>query len=295
MKNKILLLLLVITAFASSRLQAQKKEPYIPVLADSIYWWEVGRYEFGELCLEHYHSIEKQIYNDTVYHKFMEGWHVEDTTERRVYRLSSSPETGTRSLMYDYSLNEGDSVWMYSYTSAYYWFYVDSISYMDTYAGNRKVWYLHYNDGAYREYPIWVEGIGSLAGFWRFNMEPRLDLWGWGILNCWYADDELIYKSDFAEQWGCELQYLDIDDKSKPDITLYPNPVTDISFIEIENTECKEYTITFYTILGKKIYSENTNSNIYQINASVFSNGIYFYVISDNNQIVYNEKFIVNH
>lgn len=307
--------------------------------------------------------------------------------------------------MYDFSLNEGDSIWHTNYTGGHFWFYVDSIRYINTYAGPRKAWYLHFDQG-WVERPVWVEGIGSLAGFWRYNMEPSLYWWGWGILNCWYANDELIYKSNVAEKYGCEmeidpdppiLEVIDItpdtvslDDPiqilvvaydmtnltitatlSSPDgteysytgftfeedygvyytqvndfhnqtgnwylsklvledeqnniteenyssesspgkfyvkepddineiinksqITVFPNPVSNISILEFENKEHKEFSIEIYNVYSKKIYSGNTNSELFQIHASGLNNGMYFYVISSGNKIIYTNKFIVKH
>lgn len=62
---------------------------------------------------------------------------------------------------------------------------------------------------------------------------------------------------------------------------------------EFENPECKEYTLTIYNILGKEIYKEQTDSDVFQIHASKIHNGIYIYVISAENKILYSDKFIV--
>lgn len=294
-KQKFLFLLLFFIA-TTGVLKAQEKDPYIPVFidTDTVLWWEVDVTESKDTLLAPC-TVSEYMYNDTLYYYNGGTWFLEDTINRTIFMLSSEPEISTsKTIMYDFSLKEGDSTFLRNYMGVFYWWYVDSIRYVDTYAGKRKAWYFHYDDDeVYPEHPIWVEGIGSLAGFRRNSKQPRLDWWGWGILNCWYTNELLVYKSDFAEQWGCALEYLDIFEENIPNIKLYPNPVTDISFIEFDNPECKYYDITFYNILGNKIFSETTNSQIYKLNASSFGTGVYFYVISKDDKLIYSEKFIV--
>ncbi|MDD4747972.1 MAG: T9SS type A sorting domain-containing protein [Salinivirgaceae bacterium] len=197
--------------------------------------------------------------------------------------------------MYDFSLEEGDSIWLQGYYTASYWYYVDSIRTFETLVGPRKIWYLHYNEDEYKESPIWVEGIGSLAGLYRYSMQPRLDWWGWGILNCWYSGEKLIYKSDFAEQYGCRLELIDIEQVETFNIKLFPNPANNSVCFEFENGYCKNTKIEIFNYLGEKIFQTEICDNNYQLNTASFSNGMYVYVITENEKIRFANKFIVKH
>lgn len=76
-----------------------------------------------------------------------------------------------------------------------------------------------------------------------------------------------------------------------------PNPVKNYSTIEYYMPESAQVAIQIRNILGETVYNEVVNSargtNRYQLDATDFSSGVYFYQFNYNNQIV-TKKFIVN-
>jgi len=183
----------------SSLFSQTKAQNYIPILTDTASWSQGFVYEFG-VGYQQYGIDETRNINDTIFYRVMFSWFYEDTVTKRVYN-SDRPfgNTDNDHLMYDFSLEEGESFLIEGWSGGTQTCYVDSIRNTHTVSGVRKAWYLHYGDSKL----VWVEGIGSLAGFKQNNMEPGLYNWGNALLTCFYQGDELIYKHEFAEIYGC--------------------------------------------------------------------------------------------
>lgn len=75
------------------------------------------------------------------------------------------------------------------------------------------------------------------------------------------------------------------------DLTIYPNPASDIVFIEIPEDINDNARICVYDIQGKLMSSDNINSNIMEINVKEFSQGLYKIVVTG--AITYMGTFIV--
>lgn len=75
---------------------------------------------------------------------------------------------------------------------------------------------------------------------------------------------------------------------------LYPNPVTDVSVIEISCEKLLDLKIDIFDLYGKLVISSSHWSNEgFKINKDLFNNGVYIYQISSNSVILNIEKFVV--
>ena len=75
-----------------------------------------------------------------------------------------------------------------------------------------------------------------------------------------------------------DSEYVDIKtiDNNTPDITLYPNPAKDQTFVNIGNTNAKNITCTIYDLTGRKIKTFIIeDSGIYPININGMKTGTY--------------------
>ncbi len=210
MKNKNLILLLLIIAVASSALKAQEKEDYIPLLDTNKMWIEAMRMEFGDFLIYEYTINDTTMYHDTLFYELYlnesSSAHYlrEDTIEKKVYyrQFFHYPEE----LLYDFSMEVGDSITFHGYTD-YYWLL--QTKQIETFFGkDRLVYYLQGTWTTDRPYVIWIEGVGSLAGILKSNANPSLSYMGATELNCYHYNNELLYHSDFASTYGC---YFEID------------------------------------------------------------------------------------
>ena len=239
-KNILFIAMILLTCSLTSNSQnniTRYDSTYIPLLADTSVWYIAERAEFGELGVDEYYTSGIDVYNDTIYRRILPtGMSLrEDTITRKIYwrrGLLTNEE-----LYYDFTMETGDSIKGLSYGGSYIWFIVDSINYINTIVGSRKAWF--FRDELDHTYPIWIEGIGSLGGINRNLIEPSL-FWMFGELNCCYYNEELVYQSELASQYGCSFEYMNtIEILKDSGVQIFPNPVTNISQLEFELNFCR--------------------------------------------------------
>jgi hypothetical protein len=82
----------------------------------------------------------------------------------------------------------------------------------------------------------------------------------------------------------------------KTQFSISPNPASENFTIKNEDFAVKEMFLNVYDILGNQIIKDNKiDSNSKNINISDFANGLYFIIITDNNNaILYSNKIIKN-
>ncbi len=176
----------------------KKKNAYIPLLETNKVWVNVYEmYKGGDHHFEHYEITDTLNYNDSLLHKIVYNettYLREDTVERKVYYRHSLDKT--EYLIYDFSMEVGNSINGIFGNDCV--LYLDSIKDIEYLGKERKTYYFHSNTGTQ---PVWVEGIGSLAGI----LEPLKTPSSPGLfeLNCCYSDNEQFYKSEMAIAYGC--------------------------------------------------------------------------------------------
>ena len=78
-------------------------------------------------------------------------------------------------------------------------------------------------------------------------------------------------------------EYLsDISSKERV-LTLYPNPASDMVFVEIPDDVADNSRISIYDMMGKLVLSRNIGGNIMKVDVKAFSSGIYKVVITGIN------------
>ena len=77
-------------------------------------------------------------------------------------------------------------------------------------------------------------------------------------------------------------------------LNIYPNPASNICTFEFTNKSNSLYQLFIYNTLGQIVLKKTVNSSIATIDLSELSNGIYIVQISDNNQIITEQKLIKN-
>ncbi|MEP0265205.1 T9SS type A sorting domain-containing protein [Dokdonia sp.] len=154
---------------------------------------------------------------------------------------------------------------------------------------NRKVitFDVFNNTNFSNSYVQWIEGLGDtgdlISPIVVFCDTPS-------FLNCFNNGNELFIFAENEED--CD-SLLSISEIQKTTATLTPNPITDQSIVTINNPQ-NNTTIAFYNLLGQLISQEELTSNTTVINRSDFpSNGIYFYQIQQQGQVLETQKFIV--
>jgi hypothetical protein len=88
-------------------------------------------------------------------------------------------------------------------------------------------------------------------------------------------------KSVYANKLVSE--YVDNASTKERTLSLYPNPASDMIFVEIPDEVFENSQICIYNILGTKLFSENVDRSVIQIDVSAFPSGLYKVVITGLN------------
>lgn len=78
------------------------------------------------------------------------------------------------------------------------------------------------------------------------------------------------------------------------DLEMFPNPVSDKLNIQIDNDSFEPETISFMTLNGETVFSDNLVSKNYSIDVKDWAEGMYF-VLVNGKDLQYTKKFIVQH
>ena len=203
-----------------------------------------------------------------------------EDTNRRVWLKDSVEED--EFLMYDFMINEGDSIQVGYGESVY--LYVDSINSVTVNGTLRpKYWMSCKVMPDYRE--TWIEGVGSNKGIvWSGS---ALLVGGWTWLLCMSEDGELIYMNPYFN--SCYLISTDIIEENSALIQVYPNPAKNKLKIEnVKNIKIESISIIDFT--GKKIKQFEPKKT--HLDISGITSGIYFLKISYEKGEI-NKKIII--
>lgn len=225
----------------------------------------------------------KKLYSST--EEIPTNWNLwcfmREDPEKRVWLRMNSQED--ESLMYDFSIENGDSV-LIGYGEPIY-LYVDSISEITVNQTQRqKFWLSCKIMPEYSE--TWIEGIGSSKGICWSGSAFLVGGWYW--LLCMSEDGELIYINPNYE--SCYL-ITEIPDVDKPLIQIYPNPARNIVVIE-NKKNINILSISITTITGQIINQFDPEKT--QLNISEIASGTYFLRISHKKGEVV-KKIIIEH
>ncbi len=183
-------------------------------------------------------------------------------------------------ILYDYNLIPGDTfqdVWL-----SWMNFLVDSIRTKDFFGTQRRVWYFHVLPPvlSHKIYFL-VEGLGLSSGLlepWIGNDQFYFD----PILVCVQDSSGLLYADSnscsFSE--GCDTLIIipiSVEKEVLHHVSIYPNPGNDKINIVTETKEISR--VTFYSLTGKRIIVIEDCGRDCEIDAHLFSPGIYFYKI----------------
>jgi len=150
-----------------------------------------------------------------------------------------------------------------------------------------------YNDG------IYVDSINFYLADYRFaddNDDYIIDEWTQVSLSELFIVDSLTFTLTSSDNgaWGMNTPaYFCIDnimsshvnvnnvDNNISDVTIYPNPVTDI--LNIRNTDDSQIIIS--DLSGKVLYNKQSYNNIESIDFSNFNTGIYIVTVKTNDKV----------
>ncbi|HBS86406.1 MAG TPA: hypothetical protein DEA97_07605 [Bacteroidales bacterium] len=268
-------------------------QTYFPTLGNSNEWYVLHSFEGSYTTINYTEGLysngefEYKVYKNN---GMIFGYTREDSINNKVYfKYTLNPDhlayDTTDVLINDFSMNVGDSM-LYKLKTYELWLYVDSIKTALILEGERKIFYLHTQpDGIYGVYyPVWIEGVGSLAGFEYPQSTP--DDFGASQVNCFFRNDIHVYQSEMSFSYGtCDIE-LSNNENSKNEylISTYPNPCIDIINIDINGI--KNPRLNIYNLCHQKIMSKELFIGRNQLNLEGLDSGAYFFEISNEHLLV---------
>ncbi len=151
---------------------------------------------------------------------------------------------------------------------------------------DRKV--IELGDTGWPGYNIkWIEGIGSDKGFDSFG--ETVDITCDTKLVCFNDNGVITF---FNGATACDNTNLSVPDSMKDHMVLAPNPVEDISILQLPS-ELNIDTVRIYDITGKVISVKTITKNYMTINAMDYAAGIYFYQALSVDKVIKTDRFIV--
>ena len=81
---------------------------------------------------------------------------------------------------------------------------------------------------------------------------------------------------------------------SEINITVYPNPTTNLVCLQVESSKAESLQYILSDINGKILQNAEVLNNIVQLNFSTYTSGVYFLIVKQENQLIKSFKIIKN-
>jgi len=301
-------------------LSQTKAQEYLPMLGETNTWtysawpWNFVHTITTEDSVYNSKNYKKIIHNDEHWSKY-NGLLREDVESQQVWYIE--PDSLKERIIYDFSLEEGDSIFLeYNADSMGFmlndgWYFVDSVRIKKFLGIERRVFYLDnpLNDdlqhfGSDRPYIQWIEGVGSNLHpvYFRINDCAAdfcgiLFVYGASVI-CSFQDNIHLYQdpcffAPYVYDWTCYTSSnIDSEDSLKL-LTIFPNPATNQFSLVIPsyllNSIFKLQDISGKTY--KEFVLNKTNEIIY---ITDLPSGIYFISVNKKNNPKIIQKLIIN-
>ena len=208
------------------------------------------------------------------------GYLREDINAKKVYYRNNFGQEPT--LLYDFSLEEGDTVRLYGNPGAKYTILqVDSIELLT--GDFRKRWVLSPEFG---ENPIWIEGIGNTT-IYLLNSGSIDGSTLVTALLCCYENNELVYMNNFFNT--CNLSISHVEGFSNTSLRIWPNPTKD--FIHISEKFGDFFTMSIFNFQNQLLLSQKLEKQKI-IDISNLKSGWYLVKIETSENLVFILKIL---
>ena len=182
------------------------------------------------------------------------------------------PQTSGEFLLYDFGIQVGDTLDVYS--SAYPDYIVYSVDTININGVNRRRWAVG-NDGC-NNCEHWIEGVGSDKGL--FYPWCQFFEWDWHLM-C-FEDPDIFY-----DPWGfgnqCYTLVSSDEPIRKPMVEIAPNPARDQLRLSVDGSMGEKYHFQVFNSQGQMVLEKDVEGGTRQvITTAEFPRGIYHYLLS---------------
>jgi hypothetical protein len=213
----------------------------------------------------------------------------EDTIAEKVYFRYVDYNGNAEFLLYDFSVNIGDTVSFYSLWP--FWYpelkqrVVESIdsTLIDNHYRKRINFHQYYQPES------WIEGIGSTNGIFFPGYFDIADAMEHTYLLCAHIDGELIYPLNSPDICYTSGSGVRMNEHKNEPLKIYPTIADNLLYIETDKS-INGFDYKIINVQGQVMNIGTLTSNT--INVSNLNKGIYLIMIADNNKIITRQGFI---
>jgi len=218
----------------------------------------------------------------------------EDSINRKIYLKY----IGEEKLLYDFSMNIGDTINYFVFNDGYNEMTLDSITNnlsspdsnyitINIQIENPKIF--HFSNGI-----KWIEGIGSvinpLGGFDYLVGHNEL-LCHFDSIGNWNYHINYNEDDSYCIRPGLSLTEYNIDNN----ITIYPNPSSGFLQIDFEVNKNENLRIEIFDCVGNRIMVSETNSSRqHKLDIQKLNTGFYFLQFYSERKLIGSEKLVKN-
>lgn len=255
---------------------------YHSMLSESHYWRGVV---YGWGTNDYYQHIDgdttiafntyKKVYTSSTLNgtQYLMGMLREELDSGKVYMLN-----GTESLLYDFSLGEGESTTIHGAGAEMVITITDVDSVM---VGNELRKRLSFQDAWGPSY--WIDGVGSSYGPFDAALGPIADYSP--QLLCFYENNSIVWSNPVSSQ-SCDAQ---LSTKSFEDlkIEVNPNPFDEGFVIRTNYTGGENFKMSIYDLAGRQVHQQQLMGNSQQmVSLPDLPAGLYLLTLSRNDNVV---------
>src|SRR5690554_316733 len=258
-------------------------QTYTPML-DNLDEWHFTTCYFG--CHTDVYFTDGDTLVDGNQYKILDGYHYisrtfllrEDVQEKKVYLNLVSPNGNHEYLLYNFSLNVGDSIQMRNPITPFPedggYFKLDSI--VGKPLVNGSIYDFFYfspspSNTTSTWNAVWVEGVGSLSMVTAPGGHP--DFFGVGELSCFFKENELFY-TNFEVVEECS-SVLSVNNKSTLEEVVLFKPANGTLWYLNNAEQLRQLEV--FSIQGKKVMTvANEGSKVVALELGGLKDGMYF-------------------
>lgn len=302
MKKFILILLLIpFYSFAQQSFPLIKDDGIWRVVNGGIVtppdpWWMIkSQYLMkGDTIINNttYKKIYKCDYSPSINNKvYIAG--IREDSSGKVYMqadsnlqlYSSSINAGQEYLLYDFSLNIGDTIILNSVIDS-----INIVNVIDSVlvgSEYRKRWNFNTIGGFPRQ---WIEGIGDYHGLF-YSLQSMFE--NYQHISC-YEDNNVFWLSPELSTDCFSVSMENVIKRTTSEVSIYPNPVGDFINLQIKDNNILKPELKIFDITGNLIKRDYLKpfADEYSLDISSLNSGMYFIKIVSSEQVISAKKFI---
>jgi hypothetical protein len=209
------------------------------------------------------------VYYPVEYYTYLRN----DTINKKVYSYTN----GNDSLIYNFDLNIGDTLFSTIYSNPAY-LIIDTIFNTNYFGISRKVFATKGTLGNYERKLI--EGLGSEFGFIAYSYSPGFE--NGAFTKCIKYKGTTLYGDSSI---SCDLPLAINNIQNSMKVKVYPNPTSNTLIVELEKSFKGNCTLELKTIYGTTLIKKETKLATETINCNNLSTGIYTLSIRQDDDI----------